>query len=184
MRSIIVGFAGKIGSGKTTVSAAVAEALNWRYTSFGAYVREIAQQRGRGESRTTLQEIGASLVANPDELCRSVLAQVAWKPGMNVIMDGIRHAEIVDSLRRVTVPSAVYLIYIRIDDAERIRRQTAREIISNREISGYDSHTTEADAKSVLPSMADIVIDGSLPVSENIERVVSWLQDNSSSKRY
>ena len=42
--SVLLCFSGQIGSGKSSVSAAVAEALRWRRTGFGVYLRgEIAR---------------------------------------------------------------------------------------------------------------------------------------------
>ena len=112
MKSIIIGFSGKIGSGKTTLSMAVAKALNWPHASFGNYVREVVRQRGIEESRKVLQEIGASLVENPDEFCHSLLEQSGWKPGQHLIVDGVRHAKIVDALHRATEPSRVFLVFV------------------------------------------------------------------------
>lgn len=60
--SIVVGFSGRIKSGKTTLSARVAELMGWPYTSFGDYVRKVARLRRRPELREILQEIGQELV--------------------------------------------------------------------------------------------------------------------------
>jgi cytidylate kinase len=179
LKSIIVGFAGKIGSGKTTISAALAEALNWPRASFGDYVRGVARERGLEESREVLQEIGASLAENPDEFCLSFLGLVDWKPGQNLVVDGIRHAKIIDALRRVTEPSRVFLVFVRVD--ERVRR---KRLLDNRDAGkqaafGYEAHTTEADVNTVLPALADLVADGARPVPDLVNQIVAWIQDRS-----
>jgi cytidylate kinase len=122
LKSIIIGFSGKIGSGKTTISTAVAEALNWPHASFGDYVREVGRERGIEESRKVLQEIGASLVENPDEFCLSLLELSGWKPGQHLVVDGVRHAKIVDALHRTTKPSRVFLVFVEVNEKVRKKR--------------------------------------------------------------
>jgi hypothetical protein len=129
------------------------------------------------ESRKVLQEIGASFANDPDELCRALLAHAAWKPGTNLIVDGIRHAAIMNALRRITKLSDVYLVFVRVDDAERMRRIAMHDMTMKSEMSDYDSHSTEADAEHLLPSMANVIIDGTLPISENVLRIMKWLQE-------
>ena len=76
MDHVALGFSGKIGSGKTTISEYVANLLSWPKVSFGDYVREIARQQKTDLSRSALQTIGASLVEQDCEgFCRSVLAK-------------------------------------------------------------------------------------------------------------
>lgn len=182
MKSIIVGFAGKIGSGKTTLSAAVAEALNWPRVGFGDYVRGVARQRGLEESRKVLQQIGASLVENPDKFCRSLLEQVDWKPGQHLVVDGIRHAKIIDALRRVTEPSRVFLVFVKVAEKVRRKRLLNDGATGKQAAPEYESHTTEADVKAVLPAMADLVVDGTLPVPDLVNHIVAWVQDKSKEK--
>jgi len=177
LKSIIVGFAGKIGSGKTTISAAVAEALDWPRVSFGDYVRGVARERGLGESREVLQEIGASLVKNPDEFCLSLLGQVGWKPGKNLVVDGIRHTKIMDALRRVTRPSRVFLVFVKVDERVRGKRLLDDRDAGKQTAPEYEAHTTEADVKTVLPATADLMADGARPVPDLVNQIVAWIQD-------
>jgi cytidylate kinase len=179
LKSIIVGFAGKIGSGKTTILAAVAEALNWKRASFGDYVRGVARERGLDESREVLQEIGASLAKNPDGFCVFLLRQVDWKPGQNLVVDGIRHAKIMDALRRVTEPSRIFLVFVNIDEGVRRKRLLDDPDAEKQAALVYDAHTTEADVKNVLPAMADLVADGARPVPDLVNQIVAWIQGKS-----
>ena len=57
--NLIVAFAGRIGAGKSSVSAAFAADLGWKFASFGAFVRKSASERGMDLSRESLQAIGA-----------------------------------------------------------------------------------------------------------------------------
>lgn len=176
MKSIIIGFVGKIGSGKTTISAAVAAALNWKRASFGDYVRRVAQQRGLDESREVLQEIGASLAENPDEFCLSLLRFVNWKPGQNLVLEGIRHAKIVDALRQITNPSRLFLIFLKVDEIVRMKRLLDDRDTGKQAALKYEMHTTETDVNAVLPAMADLVVDGARLVPDIVNQIVAWIQ--------
>ncbi|MFX0116116.1 MAG: AAA family ATPase [Candidatus Hodarchaeota archaeon] len=175
MNSIIIGFSGKIGSGKTTLSAAVAEALNWPCVSFGDYVREVARRKGVESSRKMLQEIGALLVENPDEFCLSLLKQYGWKPGQHLIVDGIRHVKIIYSLRKVTEPSRVFLIFVEVDEKVRKKRLLNYKDIAEQEDQELESHVTEAEVKTILPAMADLLVDGTRPVPDILNQILGWI---------
>ena|ERR1039457_6989368 len=61
-KNLIVGFAGRIGAGKSSVSAAFAANLGWKFASFGAFVRKTASERSMDFSRESLQAIFAEIV--------------------------------------------------------------------------------------------------------------------------
>lgn len=176
MKSIIIGFSGKIGSGKTTLSAAVAKALNWPCASFGDYVREVARRQGIETSRKMLQEIGALLVENPDEFCLSLLEQYGWKPGQHLIVDGIRHAKIIYALRKVTEPSRVFLIFVEVDEKVRKKRLLNHKDIGKQRDPELESHVTETDVKTALPTMADLLVDGTRPVPDLVNQILAWIR--------
>jgi dephospho-CoA kinase len=74
MKPIVVGFAGSIASGKSTLSIEVASSLEWQRVSFGDYVRTVAQSQGLGDSREMLQAVGASLInQGMEQFCKAVL---------------------------------------------------------------------------------------------------------------
>src|SRR5438105_3821546 len=114
MKSVVLGVAGKIASGKSTLSTAFAETVGWPHASFGDYVRSVAREQGLDPSnRETLQKIGASLVDRDCEaFCRDVLAEADWKPGQPLVIEGIRHAEVKDALERLVSPSKFVLTYL------------------------------------------------------------------------
>lgn len=163
--SIIIGFSGKSGSGKTTLSESVAQALRWPRVSFGEYVRRITRQQGLAESIKNLQTVGESLAKNPDEFCRLVLKTSSWRPGHNIIIDGIRHKTIYDSLHKIIQPKRFILIFIEIDENTRESRLAKRgynkEVILN-----IEKHSTEKDVKRILKEMSDIVLTGNRTVNE------------------
>src|SRR3982751_2032964 len=75
---IVVSFAGRIGSGKSSVSNVLAEALGWPRAGFGDYLRDELRRRGGDmASRQALQDLGQSFVeVDPEAFCRSVLGRV------------------------------------------------------------------------------------------------------------
>ena len=73
--SLLLCFSGQIGSGKSSVSTAVAEVLGWRRTGFGDYLRgEIARLGGDPDDRKALQDLGQQRVEDDSTaFCRDVL---------------------------------------------------------------------------------------------------------------
>lgn len=179
MGAIVVGFAGKIGSGKTTLSSRVAESLGWPYASFGAYVRAVAHQRGLDESREVLQEIGASLVKDPETFCREILDQAAWRPGSPLIIDGVRHVEVVEALRRLVAPSSLRIVFIQVTDKARVSRLPEEEIKGVTQLQKLETHSTEVQVRTVLPELADLIVDGDKEPGELVEEVVNWVRSQS-----
>ena len=83
-------FPGQIGSGKSSVSAAVAAAvLSWRRAGFGDYLRaEIERAGGDPTSREALQELGQHLIeADAEAFCRSVLDAGGFTPGDDFVIE-------------------------------------------------------------------------------------------------
>ena len=100
MNPCVIGFSGRIKSGKTTIATATASSLDWQCASFGDYVRWVAiRQNEDPESRAALQRIGESCIARGwPAFCHNVLKMVNWRSGMPVVVDGIRHVEAVEQI--------------------------------------------------------------------------------------
>jgi dephospho-CoA kinase len=173
--SIVLGFAGKIASGKSAVSRKIADALGWPYVSFGNYVRTIARQRGLDESRQTLQKIGAALIKdNCEQFCWSVLDQADWNPGQPLIIDGLRHIEVVETLRRIISPFILRVIYIEVTDDVRESRLSEEGILDSEQLSQIELHSTEVQVETLLPKTADLIVDGSNTLDDLVSEIVTW----------
>jgi cytidylate kinase len=171
---LVACFAGKIGSGKTSVTNALAQCLGWRRVGFGDYVRaELARRGGNPEIRAELQELGQRLVdSDPVSLCRAVLGSGGFNPGDDLLVDGIRHAAIYRVIVDLVKPSRACLFYLRAsDNARGLRTAERREVASTT----AESHPVEAELATTIPDMADAVVDASGSFSDTLLRCVDVL---------
>ena len=177
MSGIVCGFSGRVGSGKTSVSEEVARHFNWPRVSFGGYVRKIAQEQGLdSSSRNVLQTLGEKLLNNGiEEFCRSVIGQVGWKPGQSLVIDGIRHRDVLNKLKEIASPSLFVLVYISVNEDNRFQRLTQRDGLSQKELDKVEEHSTEKDTKIVLSQLADIKIEGEQPIEVMVKEISNHL---------
>lgn len=174
MNATILAFSGSINSGKTTISEKIASELNWKRTSFGDYVRVVAERKGIEQSRENLQQLGEKEIEDGwENFCKNVLSLIDWKKGENLIIDGIRHKEALDKLKKITSPSYVYLIYIDLDLKSRESRIVNSD--SKTDLKRYDSHSTEKQVVSILPELSNLIIDGNKKIEEIVSEILVWL---------
>jgi cytidylate kinase len=173
--SLLLCFSGQIGSGKSSVSAAVAQALGWPRTGFGDYLRAaIARRGGDPNDRQSLQDLGQTLVdADPDAFCRDVLAAGGFTPGDDFIVDGIRHIGIFEILARVSQPSDAKLLFLGAGEAVRAAR-----IISRTDAADFaraSAHPVEAELDRALPDLADGHIDADQPLDHVLDQALRFV---------
>ncbi|MFH7026652.1 MAG: AAA family ATPase [Heteroscytonema crispum UTEX LB 1556] len=177
MKPVVLGFAGSIASGKSTLSIEVALSLKWQRVSFGDYVRTVAQRQGLGESREVLQIVGASVVNQGiEQFCSSVLAQVNWKPGQPLVVDGIRHAEVVSTLHRLVTPSKLLLVFVAVNESIREARLIEKGLTYCEDLQHIETHSTEVQVQTVLSKMADFTVDSTRKIEELVKEIVTWVQ--------
>lgn len=176
MKPIVLGFAGSIASGKSTLSIAVASALGWQRVSFGDCVRAVAQNQGLGDSREVLQAVGASLINQGwEQFCKAVLAQSNWEPGQPLIVDGIRHAEIVPIMRLIVAPWDFRLVFVAVNESIREARLLERGLSDRQQWQQLEAHSTEAQVQAVLPEMADLTADSTRKIEDLVLEIVTWV---------
>jgi transcriptional regulator with XRE-family HTH domain/cytidylate kinase len=178
----IIAFAGKRGSGKTIVSEGVAKVLNWPRASFGEYLRAAAKRQGISDATENLQELGAALAKEPDRFCDAVLTFSEWEAGEPLVVEGIRHQEILESLRRKVAPLEVRLVYLDIDEPERVRRLNEREPSTTARMKAVESHSTESQVKDVLSESADFHVSTREPNELVIDKIVDWIQSGNANQ--
>ena len=176
MTPIAIGFAGRIGAGKSSASSALAATLGWPRASFGSLVRTIAAERGLDVSRETLQAIGEGLeAADPIGFCRAVLSSVDWQPGTPVVIDGIRHVRILQILKDLILPIPFFFVYLEAPAELRRSRVVSRGDFNSSRIGEVEAHSTERDVVGVLQKMADLTITSDLGSAEVL---VAHLRDH------
>lgn len=167
-----LGFSGKIKSGKTTIARRVAESFNVPFASFGDYLRSVADGRGFDSSdRLVLQEIGQELFEkNLTTFCCNVLLSAGWKKGKYFVIDGIRHVDVLTELQRIVAPVPLKLIYINI--AGELQANRFKKSGSRHSLDTVESHATEVDVVDALKQLAQLQLDGSVPIEDLLQKLV------------
>ena len=167
---MVLAFSGKIGSGKTSISKAVAAYLKWPRVSFGDYVRLIANQRQLSHERKDLQRLGEELLSTDiDSFCQAVLAQ-ADRPEGNLIIDGVRHELVIKVLRGLVRPSLLIHVHIPVD--LETQRSRLNDIIVEDLL-----HSTEYEATSTLASIADSILYNTGSIDQAVLYIVDMLSN-------
>lgn len=178
--SLLLCFSGQIGSGKSSVSTAVAEALGWQRTGFGDYLRsEITRLGGDPNSRIALQDLGQNRVDDdPAAFCRDILAAGGFQPGDDFVIDGIRHVSIFELLAAMSVPSQARLLFLGAIETTRVARVETRA--DALDFSRASTHCVEAELRQALPRRADGIVNADQSfdavVSDCLVLVQRWLQ--------
>ena len=176
LEPLVIGFAGRIGSGKSTLSNEVAKRLGWRRASFGDYLRTLAKSSGLDESREVLQYLGASLIdKGVDDFCRAVLTHYGWNAGEPLVIDGIRHTEVVESLRKLVAPLDLRVVFLEVEDEQRLKRLNAQDERTAENLELVEGHATEQQVKSLLPNLADLRLSSDRPIPELVSTLVNWI---------
>jgi dephospho-CoA kinase len=175
MDGLVLAFSGGLGAGKSLLATALAERLGWPRVSFGDYVRTYASQVQRDpKDRAVLQQLGQALVLTDREgFVRKVLDQHPTTG--NLIVEGVRHVEILLELKKQVFPRTLKLIHIKADSETRQARFMRREHVERRLVARYDSDITEAQVARILPQYADHMVDGSLPIPILADQVVGFM---------
>lgn len=159
MTNSVVAISGKIGSGKSTLAAMVAKELSVTKVSFGDYVRHLATEKGIEPTRENLQTLGQEQVdADTQKFCNDVLRFANWKTGQSIVIDGVRHVEVLETLRKEVSPTPLKLVYLNPDEEIRQDRLTSRDGVSSIEITHFDNDRTEME-NDELRVVADLVVN-------------------------
>jgi len=154
---VAVAFAGRMGAGKSSISSALASDMKWKRASFGEFVRYIAKKRGLEQSREVLQAVGAELEAGDVvAFCQDVLRFAEWGGGESLVIDGIRHVRVLETLRKLIAPVPLLFVYLDAEEETRKSRLLARDRIDAASLAASESHSTEREVISRLPDLADL----------------------------
>lgn len=179
MVGTVVTLSGAIGTRRSDIAIALAERLGWQRVKFSGYIKSKLQAEGANpEDRRLQQKLGQELVqTNVRGFVAGVLAQAeGWEPGLNLVVDGLRHAEVRLALLAAIDPSVLHYVHVEVDEVT--RQETAETVrgIQERLLYRYDQDLTEAQLPRILPAYADQIVDGSLPATMVADKVVARLK--------
>jgi gluconate kinase len=174
--NLLLCFSGQIGSGKSSVSTAVARALGWSRTGFGDYLRsEIARLGGDPSSRQALQDMGQKRVdEDAVAFCRDVLATGGFRPGDDFVIDGVRHVDIFDILLTEASPSTARLVFLSAQEANRMARVEVRA--DYKDFARASGHPVEAQLRDDLPSRAEAIVNADQPLESVVADCVALVE--------
>lgn len=171
MTRVVVGLAGRRGSGKSTIAAELQRDFGFARVSFGDYVRAVAKKRDLSLELASLEGLGRALI---DEMgwarfCGAVLTGTESAP--RVVVDGIRHVGARTTIRNLVAPGQFALAFVQIDEAVRKQRLATRTRPGDKTPGDEMSGDLEQ-----LHREAEIVVDGSQ--SDAGRKIVSWIESD------
>lgn len=169
----IIGFAGRIGTGKSTISRAIAERLEVPRVSFGDVVRSEASKRNLPEAREALQNLGDALIAEGwDSFCARVVATAKPRASDTLVVDGIRHIGAIDGLTKLATRSFI-LVFVEAPWESRISWRG----IAVDELRRADAHPNEAEVDDVRLA-ADVVVVNDGPIEQVVAKLLGVLPES------
>lgn len=164
---VILVLSGQTGSGKTSLARELVLKLNANFASFGSYVRTVASSRGIGFDRVSLQNLGQTLIEEfgPDAFVKEVLTSGQDTSSAITILDGVRSVEIWYAVQKLA--SRCILVYLDIEEDERIRRLVERDRLDTASIHLAMQHSMEM----IVPALrvhADLVLR-----NKSIDKMIS-----------
>jgi cytidylate kinase len=172
---LVLGIAGTLRSGKSSLADELATRLAIPLVSFGGYVREQARTRGIPLSRSNLQELGVQLIAELGwrSFVVRVLETVGDDSAQSMIVEGIRHRAALVTLTDLVGARSMVCIGVRTDVDTRLERLTQEERVS---FSSVAQHSTEVEVEGLLHDSCDLIVNGSKPPQQLADEVIDWLQ--------
>jgi len=166
-----IGVAGRVGSGKSSLSTLLSEQSGWLVVRFGDFLRGVAERRGLPTDRRTLQELGTEYIGRGwSEFCKEVLESAGWRRGMSVIVDGIRHSEAVRALNELLYPTRLFLVLLSADEVVIQARLRLRDG-EGTDLRRIEAHPSDDQVAERLQDLTDLVLDATLPLPSLADRV-------------
>lgn len=177
---LVITLSGGIGSRRSDLAEKLETRLGWPRVKFSDIIRQRIEETGENpDSRPLLQQYGQRMVQYQlEEFVTGVLARApGWEQDGNLIVDGMRHVEVLLTLRRMVraAGSNLFYVHVRADPLEREAGARDRGI-EEQDIYRYDHALSEAQMNRILPAYADLEIDGTLGLGLNLQDVEEKLR--------
>ena len=152
--SMMIGFVGKIGSGKDTASDYLIEKYGFVSLKLSDVITDELMQLGIDSTRENKQIMGTKMRSEhgKDVLMRKLFDKV--ERGKNYIFNGVRHPEEAEFLRR----KGGFLVKIDCNPKMRFERTKKRDKIDLKEFQTMDNRESE---KAIEEIRTDFTIDNS-----------------------
>jgi Fic family protein len=170
-KGVVLAFSGFSGAGTHEISQRVADRLGWRRIRFSDVIRLRARALGRDPADLrVLQEIGQALVQEELEtFVTDVLSHGGWVAGGDLVLDGLRHAEVRTELKRQLGETALlHVVHIDMPESQR----AARFGFDADAVLRHDSHVAEAQLAVVLPNYANLRLDGAQRAEDLVDLIL------------
>lgn len=157
--------AGKICSGKSTLSRAISSYIDFPIISFGGILRDYSLSNGLPITRKDLQEFGQNLI---DQLgfegfLRWSMSHSVISWNNSIIVDGLRHREIYWHILQMFPQT--FLVYCDCDLKVQISRLMMRDEIGEIEAERIMSHKTELGVEE-LRAVAHLIFQPDYPIND------------------
>jgi len=158
---IVIGVAGRIGSGKSVAAHYLEQQCGFQYLRYSLVLADWFKTDP--DAKSPLQEVGWSVMSGDGqrELNRRLIGQI--DRGRDCAVDGLRHPIDYESLKR-EFSFCFFLIFI--DTPPEVRFERLRDRYATYdEFLAADSHPVESNIDLLLPR-ASAVLLGTLPVEQ------------------
>lgn len=177
---LVITLSGGIGSRRSDLAGKLEERLAWPRVKFSDLIRQRIAEAGENASNRLLQQqYGQRLVQYHLEAFVSGTLAMApgWAKAGNLIVDGLRHVEVLLTLRRMVseAGSSVFYLHVKANPLE--REVSARDRgIQEQDMFRYDHALSEAQMNRILPAYADLEVDGTLGLGLNLQDIEEKLR--------
>jgi dephospho-CoA kinase len=154
---LVIGIAGRIGSGKSEVAHLLEKQFGFQYLRYSLVLAE--WQKSDPDVKSQLQQVGWEVMSGPGqlELNRRLIQKI--DPSQNCAVDGLRHPVDYDSLDQ-RFSSKFRLIFVETPDSVRFERLGSR-YATREQFAHADMHPVESNIQSLKP-LASAVVSGVL----------------------